>query len=60
MESISGVAPTTKLVYLKSYLSGMALTLIENLSITEDNYVAAWNILKEEFLDEGFLINQEP
>ena len=58
MESISGVALTTKLVYLKSYLSGRALTLIENLPITDENYVAAWNILEEELLDEGFLIDQ--
>ena len=41
MESISGVALTTKLVCLKSYLSGRALTLIENLPITDENYVAA-------------------
>ena len=39
MSSVQGVTPSVKLVYLKSYLEGRALSLIENLPIVDNSYV---------------------
>ena len=37
MSSVQGVTPSVKLVYLKSYLEGRALSLIENLPIVDNS-----------------------
>ena len=47
----------TKLIYLKSYLRGYALKLVQHLHIVEDNYEEALAMLKDEFLDEESLID---
>ena len=57
MSSVQGVTPSVKLVYLKSYLEGRALSLIENLPIVDNSYTTAWQLLEEEFLDKDLLIN---
>lgn len=58
VNSVPGTSGSVKLVYLKSYLSGRALTLIENYPITDQGFDDAWNLLKQEFLDENLLINE--
>ena len=44
MSRVQGVTPCVKLVYLKSYLEGRALSLIENLPIVDNSYTTAWQI----------------
>ena len=57
MSSVQGVTPSVKLVYLKSYLEGRALSLIENLPIVDNSYTTAWQLLEEELLDKDLLIS---
>ena len=57
MDSIPGVKNSVKLVYLKSYLSGRALALIENLPINDSSFDSAMTLLSHEFLDKQLLIN---
>ena len=57
LNSIQGVSKAVKLVYLKAYLYGRALQLVENLPIEEDSYDIAWNLLKSEFFDKDLLVN---
>ena len=49
LNSFKGVTKAVKLVYLKSYLQGRALALVENLPIEDDNYDLAWSLLRSEF-----------
>ena len=44
--------------YLYGYLQGYALKLVSHLSISNDNYVVALQMLKDEFLDEGYIIDE--
>jgi hypothetical protein len=46
-----------KMTYLVSYLQGKAFNIIKHLSISEANYEQALNLLKVEFLDVPFIIN---
>ena len=55
--SVQGITTCIKLVYLKTYLEGRALSLIENLPIVDNSYNTVWQLLEEEFLDKGLLIN---
>ena len=57
LSSVEEVSKCTKLVYSKSNLSERALTLIENLPITENNFDAAFQILDDQFIDEDLIIN---
>jgi hypothetical protein len=43
--------------YLLSFLKGIALKLIKHLSISSENYECALDLLKEEFLDLPFIVN---
>lgn len=45
------------LVYLKSYVKDRALSMIENMPISDDGFDQAWELLKEEFLDILLLTN---
>ena len=56
--SVAGVTRAVKLVYLKSYCRGRALSLIENLAIEDSSFDLAMDLLHEEFMDEDYLINQ--
>ena len=47
-----------KLTYLRSYLSGYALKIITHLSVTDDNYDVAFSLLKEEFLDIPYIVDE--
>ena len=57
LDSFEDTPNCVKLVYLKSYLRGRALSMIENLPITDDNLELAWDMLEEEFMDVDLLIN---
>ena len=46
-----------KLLHLNTNLTGYAAKLIKNLSITNDNFLKAKEILDKEFLDIPFIIN---
>ena len=47
-----------KLIYLHSYLSGYALKIISHLSVTYGNYDVAFSLLKEEFLDILYIVDE--
>ncbi len=51
------LSPMNKLLYLRSYLQGYALNIISHLSITDSNYVLAWELLDKEFLDTNEIIH---
>ena len=51
----TNLAESTKLTYLRSFLKGYALKTIQYLSITDQNYTIALNLLNEEFLDKEAL-----
>ena len=46
----------TKLSYLTSYLSDYALKIASHLSIIDDNYPVALELLKKEFLNRNLII----
>src|SRR5215469_81804 len=46
----------TKLSYLTSYLSDYALKIVSHLSIIDDNYLVALELLKKEFLNKNLVI----
>ena len=47
----------TKLQYLLSFLEGYPLQLVQHLSISEDNFDTAIQLLKDEYLDREFIIS---
>ena len=49
---------STKLAYLIGYLRDYALSVVKHLSITDDNYDVAIAMLKKEFLDQAFIIDE--
>ena len=49
---------SAKLAYLHSYLKGYAFKIVKHLSITDANYPIALDLLKQEFLDEEYLIDE--
>lgn len=53
----NGLSNIEKFMYLKTYLSGEALKLIEGLELTNDNFEVALNILKDRFENKLFIIN---
>ena len=53
---LSNLTASQKLVLLKSFLRGRALSHIQSLSITDDNYERAIAILKDSFLNEEKII----
>lgn len=46
-----------KLHYLKSVIAGEAAALIKHLSISDDNYTAAWDILVNRYDNKRMLVN---
>lgn len=38
-----------KMMYLKTYLSGDALRLVQHMQVSEDNYVSSWDILASRY-----------
>lgn len=49
--------PSVKFTYLKSFLKGYALKLIEHLSISDQNYEVALTLLEGEFLYRSGLVD---
>ena len=45
----------SKLIYLKTKVSGLALQYIIGLELSNDNYQVAINKLNKEFLDEEYI-----
>ena len=58
IDACTSLTNTGKLTYLRSYLTDYAFTTISHLSITNDNYDVAIQILKKEFLDEEFIVDE--
>ena len=54
----SNLADSTKLTYLKSYLSGYALKVVQHLAITDENYPVALELLKIEFLNTNSIVDE--
>ena len=52
------LSKSTKLAYLIGYLRDYALSIIKHLSITDDNYELAIDMLRKEFLDEEFIVDE--
>ena len=52
------LSKSTKLAYLIGYLRYYALSIVKHLSITDDNFDVALQMLKREFLDEEFIIDE--
>ena len=48
---------STKLTYLKTYLKGYALKLVQNLQILDENYATAIELLEKEFLNKEALVD---
>ena len=60
--NIVGLRPnlsnSTKFTYLKTYLRGYALKLVQHLSVTDSNYLEAIELLEAEFLNVPALIDE--
>ena len=52
------LSSANKVTYSHSYLSGYALKIISHLSVTDDNYDVAFSLLKEEFLDISYIVDE--
>jgi hypothetical protein len=49
---------SAKLTYLRSYLTGYAFKIISHLSINNENYDIALHLLRDEFLDIEYIIDE--
>ena len=56
--SKKNLSDSSKLVYLRGYLSKYAFKLIQYLSVCDDNYSIALDLLKQEFLDLNFMVDE--
>ena len=54
---IPNLSPAVKFMYLKNCLQGKALSLIENLPVSESVYDEAWNLLDGFFKDTDKIVN---
>ena len=52
------LADSSKLAYLRGYLRGYALKIIQHLSLEDSNYEVAMKLLKNEFMDIEFIIDE--
>ena len=51
------LSKSTKFTYLKTYLKGYALKLVQHLTVTDENYDEALKLLRAEFLNINALIH---
>ena len=58
IDACGQLSNASKLTYLRSYLSGYAFRVISHLSVSDDNYDAAIKLLKEEFLDVEYIVDE--
>ena len=52
------LSSANKLTYLRSYLSGYTLKIISHISVTDDNYDVAFSLLRTEFLDIPYIVDE--
>ena len=57
VDSSGKLSDSSKLTYLRSFLSGYAFKVISHISISDDNYVAALTLLKDEFLYVPYIVD---
>ena len=57
VDSSGKLTDSSKLTYLRSFLSGYAFKVIAHLSISDDNYAVALTLLKDEFLDVPYIVD---
>jgi len=57
IQSKQNLSDASKLTYLRGYVRGYALKVIEHLSITDENFEVALTLLKKEFLDIALIID---
>lgn len=50
--------PVQKLYYLKTFLSGEALALVQNLPLADESYVEAVNLLKQRYENKFQIVNE--
>ena len=58
IDACGTLSNANKLTYLRSYLSGYALKITSHLSVTDDNYDVALSLLKEEFLNIPYIVDE--
>ena len=58
VDACGKLSGANKLIYLRSFLAGYAFKVISHLSISDSNYAVAIDLLKEEFLDIPFIIDE--
>jgi hypothetical protein len=58
IDSKKNLAPSAKLAYLKGYCRDYALQMIEHLTISDENYKPAIELLTDEFLDVEHIIDE--
>ena len=58
IDACGTLSNANKSTYLCSYLSGYALKIISYLSVTDGNYDVAFSLLKEEFLDRPYIVDE--
>ena len=58
VDACGKLSDANKLTYLRSYVTGYAFNVISHLSISDDNYTVALKLLKDEFLDIPFIIDE--
>ena len=54
----SNLSDSTKLTYLKTYLRGYALKIVQHLHVTNGNYLIAIELLEREFLNVDSLTDE--
>ena len=58
IDACGTLSNANKLTYLRSFFSGYALKITSHLSVTDDNYDVAFSLLKEEFLDIPYIVDE--
>ena len=58
VDACGKLSSSNKLTYLRSYLSGYAFKVISHLSISDNNYEVALDLLENEFLDIPFIVDE--
>ena len=58
IDAAGKLSKSAKLTYLRSYLTDYAFKVVSHLSITDSNYEVALQLLKDEFLDVEYIIDE--
>ena len=57
VDACGKLSDSSKLTYLRGYLTGYAFKVISHLSISDNNYAVALTLLKDEFLDVPYIVD---